>query len=107
MICKECGKEIDDDLEFCYFCGADCENGIIKKTTDQELKCPLCGGNLESGIIEAVNCTSLLNTNTVVVFYPEAEKTKFIRKNSASLNIKTKGFHCVKCDKYIGIFDKR
>lgn len=45
MICNNCGKEIDDDAEFCYFCGGDTANtasvefeevGLFDKEGDPE-----------------------------------------------------------------------
>ncbi|MCQ2542363.1 MAG: zinc-ribbon domain-containing protein [Lachnospiraceae bacterium] len=45
MICNNCGKEIEDDSEFCYFCGSDTANtayvefedvGFFDKKDDSE-----------------------------------------------------------------------
>lgn len=45
MICNNCGKEIEDDSEFCYFCGSDTVNtayvefedvGLFDKEGDSE-----------------------------------------------------------------------
>lgn len=37
MICNNCGKEIEDDSEFCYFCGSDTANTANAEFEDVEL----------------------------------------------------------------------
>ena len=112
MICRECGKEIEDDVTFCYFCGAECSNNVEmnkNELVDEEtiIKCPICQGQLEKGIIKADNINSLLNLDTVVSYYKDDEASKLFKKGAASLELKAEGYFCVHCNKYIGIFDPR
>lgn len=107
MICPECGKEVENDVEFCYFCGADFLDNINSIEDTKEMKCPICNGWMQKGTIEAINPRSLLNMDTFVRFYTEEENGKLIKKNATSLSIKAEGYYCSRCCKYIGIFNQR
>ena len=107
MICRECGNEIDDNVEFCYFCGAECPNNIEMDREETVIKCPICHGQLEKGIIEAISASSLLNADTVVRYYKDDEAKKLFKKNASSLRLKAEGYFCVRCNKFIGIFEPR
>lgn len=47
MKCIKCGKTIDDDSRFCYFCGA---------KQDRELKCDNCGHSIEFSFKHCPEC---------------------------------------------------
>lgn len=107
MICRECGNEIEDDVEFCYFCGADYSDNKIADSIEKEINCPICGGKLEKGKIEVINARSLFNIDTFVRYYPKQNDGKIIKKNASSLQLKADGLFCARCNKYIGIFEPR
>lgn len=113
IICKNCGNKIEDDVEFCYFCGEEYTGDKeyvdmnFDEDNQQSIVCPICQGMVERGIIEANNYSSLMNINTVVEFYKEEEEKKFFRKNVVSLKPKTEGYYCKHCEKFIGIFSQR
>lgn len=107
MFCRECGKEIEDDVEFCYFCGADYSSDEISYDTKEEIECPMCHGKLEKGKIEVINVGSLFQLNTFVNYYPEDDNGKIIKKNASSLKLKAEGLFCPHCNKFIGVFERR
>ena len=50
MICKKCGKEIADDVEFCPECGAKKPAGV------PVYKCDNCGWEPEKGVTPPQFC---------------------------------------------------
>lgn len=78
------------------------------ETEETTLKeCPFCGGSLQKGIIESFHSGSLFNASTFVRFYPEDEKGNFIKKNATSLKLKSNGYYCEACWKFIGVYEQR
>lgn len=113
IICENCGNTIEDDVDFCYFCGEECaatENFPhidSYEENSQNIVCPICHKSIEKGIIEVNNYSSLLNINTFVTFYDENEAKKLFKKNGVSLSLKAEGYYCQHCEKFIGIFERR
>jgi DNA-directed RNA polymerase subunit RPC12/RpoP len=48
MECSNCGKKLDNDSEFCYFCGNKMEKDKKPKNLEEseKIKCPKCGENM-------------------------------------------------------------
>jgi PHP family Zn ribbon phosphoesterase len=44
------------------------------------MKCPECGNELKKGVVEAKNAGNLTQSLTIVNWYPEEYKGKFIKK---------------------------
>lgn len=69
--------------------------------------CPECGNKCQRGIIECKNAGSLTQMSTMVSWYPEEDKGKFIRKNTVSLQLKATGYYCDECMKVFAAFNER
>lgn len=71
------------------------------------MKCPECGKELQKGIIEAQDAKSLTQMTTMVTWYPEEEKRKWIRKGAINLRLKGEGYYCDECMKVFSIFEEK
>lgn len=85
MICKNCGREVDDEATYCYYCG---------KRTDGKKLCPKCGAQMpEDGLycgvcgarVDAVNEALPHQNSEVAVAADEASPVA----EAAALNWKT------------------
>lgn len=106
MICKECGKEIEDNSEFCYFCGADFGTGETP-TDVTGIVCSVCKGKVSDGTIQVKSASNLFNTDTVVDYVKKEDSKKLVKKDAVSLRLKADGYYCEHCGIYIGIFKSR
>lgn len=70
-------------------------------------KCPFCNGELKEGIVETLTAGSLLNTNTLVRFFPKDEENKMIKRNAIQLRISGNGYYCEECMKVIAVFEEK
>lgn len=56
MNCKECGKKLEDETNFCKYCGA--EQNEMKNNTK---KCPYCNEELEEDALFCEHCGKKIN----------------------------------------------
>lgn len=72
------------------------------------MKCPECGQEMKKGFVEARTAGSLLNTGTIVNWYPDDQKGKvFIKRHAVSLPIDTEGWYCEDCMQVVAIFQQK
>ncbi len=69
------------------------------------MNCPVCGNKMKKGTVEVID--GRLVSATALGWYPDEEKTKFIRKNAISLSLKGEGYYCDECMKVFAVFDER
>ena len=92
MICKKCGKKIDDDSTFCPFCGEKVSNTISTKITrkvvrNESLRCPHCDAPISSFDAICPYCGSTLSsvnhgTNRIDELCEALQATNDINKKS-------------------------
>ena len=65
MICKKCGKEIDDNSTFCPLCGVSVEvNEEPKPDAEKtEISCKYCGEKVLANAKKCKHCHSILKEN--------------------------------------------
>lgn len=80
----------------------------IEKLGDYKshMKCPNCGKKTKKGIVHAIY-PSITNALTQVIWYPEEDKEKKIKKNTIGLSIKATGYYCDECMKVFAEFTER
>lgn len=110
MICRACGKEIEDGETFCYYCGESFEDVGAQDTEyigeATVMKCPECGRAMKKGFVEVVDLTHPIVPMVAVSFCPNEDKGKIIRKHAISLKLNAEGYYCDKCEKVVAIFEK-
>ena len=68
------------------------------------MKCPVCGNECRKGLVEVKNAASLTQLTTVVSWFPEEQKNKFIRKDTVTLPLNAEGYYCEECMKVFAVF---
>ncbi|WP_295073966.1 hypothetical protein [Ruminococcus sp.] len=63
--------------------------------------------NAAKVFIEAKDGGSITQLFTSMIWYPEDEKDKMIRKNTVHLSLRGEGYYCDECMKAIGIFAEK
>lgn len=71
------------------------------------MKCPECGTECRKGIIEARDAGSLTQLLTAVIWYPEEEKRKMLRKGTVDLHLDGEGWYCDTCMKVFAAFREK
>ena len=69
------------------------------------MNCPECGKEMELGEVQAIDAA--LNILNQIIWYPEEDLKKRVKKNGVSLKLKAKGYYCDECMKVVGIFDQK
>lgn len=111
MKCRNCGKEIDDGVEFCYFCGESFEDDVDNEKVESAneemfVKCPECGNRMRKGKVEVIDIEHLLIPRVMTSWYPDEDKDKIFRKNIVHLKLEAEGYYCDKCEKVVAIFER-
>ena len=71
------------------------------------MKCPECGTECKKGTVEAKDTGSLTQLFTAVVWYPDEDKDKAIRKSSVTLRLYGEGYYCDTCMKVYAAFSEK
>lgn len=80
---------------------------IYKSETNKvSIKCPICGKETRSGVVKTQAIGNLLN-NTMISWYPEEDKDKWIQRNAVELRLKAKGYYCFECMKVFAVFEEK
>lgn len=69
------------------------------------MKCPFCSKEMKSGGVKVID--SMLNIFNNVVWYPEEELKKKVKKNYVNLKFNAEGYYCDECMKVVSIFDQK
>lgn len=69
------------------------------------MKCPYCGNEMQTGGVRVID--TMFNMFNSVVWYPEEELKKKVKKNYVNLAFKGDGYYCDECMKVISIFDEK
>ena len=71
------------------------------------MKCSECGAECRKGIIEAKDTGSLTQLFTAMIWYPEEEKRKPVRKDTVTLQLNGEGWYCDTCMKVFAVFQEK
>ncbi len=71
------------------------------------MKCPECGKECPKGVIEAQDVGSLTQLTTLLSWYPDDQKDKFIRKGVVNLKLYGEGYYCDECMKVFAVFQEK
>lgn len=71
------------------------------------MKCPVCGNELKKGMIEAKDVGSFTQALTTLIWCPEDENGKLIKKNTINLGLRTTGYYCEECMKVYAGFEEK
>ncbi len=69
------------------------------------MNCPECGKEMEFGQVQAID--GALNILNQIIWYPEEDLNKRIKKNGISLRLKAEAYYCNECMKVVSIFDEK
>lgn len=71
------------------------------------MKCPECGNECRKGVIEAKSAGSLTQSLTMLEWYPEEYKGKFMKKERVNLKLSSEGYYCDECMKVYAAFQEK
>lgn len=71
------------------------------------MKCPKCGNEIKRGVVESKDAGSLMQSLTMLTWYPEEYKGKLVKKNIINLRLETDGYYCNGCMKVYAVFDEK
>ena len=69
------------------------------------MECLYCSRKMQKGGVKVIDTT--LNIFNNVVWYPEQDLKKKIKKSGVNLNFNAEGYYCDECMKIVSIFNEK
>ena len=72
------------------------------------MKCPECGNDCKKGYVKAEDAGSFTQLFTQLLFFPEEEKKKLIKRGAVRLNLRSQeAYYCDECMKVFAVFEEK
>lgn len=69
------------------------------------MNCPYCSKEMKKGAVKVIDTSN--NMYSSVLWYPEEELKKDIKRNWVELKFQAEGYYCEECRKVVSIFEEK